>query len=106
MLCVVCCMLVSFVSCCAGVMTVPFVVVRGWLLFGIRCGWLLRVDNVWRCLLYADDFVLVIVVACRVLLLFAVVWYMVFMIGCCCLWLCCFRCYWLLVGRWLSLVNG
>ena len=72
-LCGVCCMLMSFVGCCAGLLFVPFVVVRGWLLFGIRCGCLLCVEYVWRCLLYADDFVLVIVVACCVLLLFAVV---------------------------------
>ena len=70
---VVCCMLMSIVGCCAGVMVVPFVVVRGWLLFGIRCGCVLCVEYLWRCLLYAEDFVLDIVVACCVLLLFVVV---------------------------------
>ena len=72
-LCVVCCLLMSFVGCCAGLLFVPFVGVRGWLLFGIRCGCLLCVEHVWRCLLSAGDVVLVIDVACCVLLLFAVV---------------------------------
>ena len=54
-LCVVCCMLMSFVGCCVGLLFVPVVAVRGWLLFGVRWGCLLCVECVWRCLLSADD---------------------------------------------------
>ena len=72
-LCVVCCLLMSFVGCCVGLRFVPFVVVHFWLLFGIRYGCLLCVEDVWRCWLSADEFVLVMVLACCVLLLFVVV---------------------------------
>ena len=51
--------------------------------FGIRCGCVLCVEYVRRCLLFADGCVLVVVVARCVLRLFVVVCYLMFIMGCC-----------------------
>ena len=72
-LCVVCCLSMSFVGCSVGLRFVPFVAVHLWWLFGIRCGCSLCVEDVWGCWLSADDFAFVIVIAGCVLLLFVVV---------------------------------
>ena len=72
MLRVVCGMLMSFVGCCVGLRFVPFVAVRGWLLFGIRCGCCaLRVFGAVGCMLMSLCWLLFLpVVCCPRLLLF------------------------------------